>query len=110
MKINANSLIPTCLLALGATLSASAQSPLADPIPLPIPTSEIKVKLTPVLTGLASPLELKTAEGRSDRAYILDQTGLILVWSGRNSSPSRSSTFQGCWPKSTRPSQGHLWD
>jgi glucose/arabinose dehydrogenase len=79
MKINANSLIPTCLLALGATLSASAQDPLADPIPLPIPTSEIKVKLTPVLTGLASPLELKTAEGRSDRAYILDQTGLILV-------------------------------
>src|SRR5262245_51214774 len=72
--------LPAYLIALWSVLPALAQVvPLADPIPDPIPPSEIKVKLTPVLTGLVSPLELRTAEGKSDRAYILDQTGLILV-------------------------------
>lgn len=70
--------IPICLLVLGAARPAPAQTFLSDPIPEPIPPSPIQVKLTPVLTGLTSPLELK-APGRHDRVYILDQTGLILV-------------------------------
>ncbi len=45
--MNTEFLIPTCLLALWAALPASAQGPLADPIPLPIPTSEIKEELIP---------------------------------------------------------------
>src|SRR5262249_51382248 len=78
--MNRKVLTPTCLLALGAVLQTSAQvGPLADPIPNPIPPSEIEVKLTTVLTGLTSPLELRVVGNRPDRAYILDQTGLILV-------------------------------
>ncbi len=80
--------IPTCLLALWAALPAPAQvGPLADPIPAPIPASPIQVKLTPVLTGLTSPLELKTAADRNDRTYIVDQTGLILVLVGERVRP-----------------------
>ena len=71
--------ISTCLLALWAAGPAPAQTFLDDAIPAPIRSSPIQVRLTPVLTGLAAPLELKTAPGRHDRAYILDQTGLILV-------------------------------
>jgi glucose/arabinose dehydrogenase len=78
VMLKTNILIPTCLIALWTALPGSAQ-PLADPIPAPIPASEIKVKLTPVVTGLTAPLELRTVEGKSDRAYILDQTGFILV-------------------------------
>src|SRR5262245_60498870 len=78
--MNRKVVITTCLLALWATLPALAQTgPLADPIPTPIAPSQIELELTPVLTGLASPLELKSAGNGSDRAYILDQTGLILV-------------------------------
>jgi glucose/arabinose dehydrogenase len=77
--MNRNVVLLTCFLSLWATLRAQAQMGLADPIPAPIPPSEIEVKLTPVVTGLTSPLELRTAGGRSDRAYIVDQTGLILV-------------------------------
>src|SRR5262245_36468071 len=75
--MNKKVFIPTCALALGTVLQVSAQ--LTDPIPNPIPQSDIEVKLTPVLTGLTSPLELRNAGNRPDRTYILDQTGLILV-------------------------------
>jgi hypothetical protein len=59
---------------------AGAQGPpLKDPIPQPIPVSDIPVTLKPVVTGLTSPIFLTVAGERKDRKFIIDQTGLILV-------------------------------
>lgn len=82
--------ISICVLVLGAGWPAGAQTFLSDPIPEPIPPSPIQVKLTPVLTGLTAPLELKTAPGRHDRLYLLDQTGLILVLRNNGRIPPRT--------------------
>jgi hypothetical protein len=81
-----------------ATLSGGvvhAQSgPLADPIPQPIPMSAIQVKLDPVASGFTSPIDLTVPpsrdghdddEGDGDepprdgRAFVVDQTGLVLI-------------------------------
>jgi hypothetical protein len=75
-------------LATGATSQAQT-GPLADPIPLPIPQSAIQVQLKPIATGLVSPIFLAVAgergDGgdrgdRGDRKFIVDQTGLILIF------------------------------
>jgi hypothetical protein len=95
-------MLPRILLVL-AFLAAVAtgtvgQAQPQDPIPQPIPQSPIQVNLTPVVTGLTSPIDLSVIgrgedddngnrdgnDGRRgrDRKFIVDQTGLILLLKG----------------------------
>src|SRR4051812_48383903 len=53
------------------------QAPLADPIPRPIPQSHIRISLTPVVTGLTSPVYMTMSQAGDTRMFIVDQTGLI---------------------------------
>jgi hypothetical protein len=57
----------------------SQVGPLQDPIPQPIPQSHIRVSLTPVATGLLSPIDLSVIGDDNTRKFIIDQTGLILI-------------------------------
>src|ERR1700722_7976443 len=90
-------------LAAGANARAQ-QGPLKDPIPFPIRQSPIQVTLKPVAAGLTSPIFLTVADDnendgrdndggdgdhgdrgdhrRTDRKFVVDQTGLILVMKG----------------------------
>ena len=70
------------------TSSFARQGFLADPIPAPIPQSSIQVGLTPVATGLTSPISLSVAGANNNRKYIVDQTGLILLMKGNHLSPT----------------------
>jgi glucose/arabinose dehydrogenase len=69
------------LLAAGASLGTIAGSPLSDPIPPLIPQGPVHVRLTPVVTGLPSPVDLVAAPDSSGRLFIIDQTGKIFVLS-----------------------------
>jgi hypothetical protein len=71
------------LIALGAGAPAVAQQgPLEDPIPAPVPLSPIRVSLTPVATGLTSPIFLTVVGDRDNRKFIVDQTGVVLLMKG----------------------------
>ena len=70
------------LAALAALPDGRAQGPLEDPIPAPVPQSPIRVRLVPVATGLTSPIDMVVVDGRADREFIVDQTGLVLLMKG----------------------------
>jgi hypothetical protein len=60
--------------------SAIAQvGPLKDPIPAPIPQSNIVVTLKTVASGLGAPIFLTVNGEQNSRKYIIDQTGLVLI-------------------------------
>ena len=77
------------LAALAAGSAARAQQgPLTDPIPAPIPVSSIGVALKPIVTGLTAPIWL-TVNGRGNgRKYIVDQTGLVLLFRDEEVKPT----------------------
>lgn len=65
------------------THARAQQAPLTDPIPQPIPPSQIRVALEPVVGGLRSPIDMAIVDRRNDRRkFIVDQTGLVLVLRG----------------------------
>jgi hypothetical protein len=61
---------------------------LADPIPAPIPQSSIHIELTPVASGLTSPITFSVIGSNNSRKFIVDQTGLILLMKGNHVSPT----------------------
>ena len=56
---------------------ADGEPGLADPIPEPITTSSIAVRLTPVMSGLDAPNSAAAAPGLPGRLFVADQTGQI---------------------------------
>jgi hypothetical protein len=75
------------MFALTAHVPARAQA-LKDPIPRPIPVSDIAVRLTPVATGLQAPIYLTTSGRGGGEKYVVDQTGLVLVLKGDGVEPT----------------------
>ena len=63
----------TCLLA----LHAGAQ--ITNPIPTPIPKGDVRVHLQSIVTGLTAPNLLTFAPDGTDRSFILDQDGQIVL-------------------------------
>ncbi len=71
------------LLILVALVPAAAEAqvgPLKDPIPAPIPLSPIQVGLKPIVTGLQCPIDLTVVPGKNNRKFIVDETGLVLLF------------------------------
>jgi glucose/arabinose dehydrogenase len=65
-----------CLLAAPAA-EAQQHTRLEDPIPALIPPSPIQIALSPVLTGLVSPVFAATAPGDRNHLYVADQVGQV---------------------------------
>jgi glucose/arabinose dehydrogenase len=65
--------------AASACSGAGAQlpAPLADPIPAPIPRSDVAVALETVMSGLVSPVAAAVAPGERDYLYVADQAGQV---------------------------------
>jgi glucose/arabinose dehydrogenase len=56
-----------------------ALAQLQDPIPAPIPQSTISVKVAPVATGFVAPCQMVVVPGWGNRAFVVDQTGRVLL-------------------------------
>jgi len=56
--------------------------PLEDPIPGSIEQGAVAVDLETVASGLAAPLEMKSAGDGTDRLFIVDQAGRVYILSG----------------------------
>src|ERR687892_1540680 len=68
-----------CALVLAATVAPAAGQALEDPIPEPIKTRGVHVRLEAVATGLTAPNWGVSAPGDPDRLFVVDQPGI--VWS-----------------------------
>src|SRR5919106_172318 len=68
-----------CALVLAATVAPAAGQALEDPIPEPIKTGGVHVRLEAVATGLTAPNWGVSAPGDPDRLFVVDQPGI--VWS-----------------------------
>jgi glucose/arabinose dehydrogenase len=66
---------------------AAAAPALSDPIPAPIPVSNIRIALEPVATGLVSPVTGTVAPGDHKHLYVADQGGKIWQIDLRGRSP-----------------------
>lgn len=66
------------LLALSATSDRPglAASPIANPVPAPIPQGDIQVQLQTVASGLTAPVWGTFAPGDTQRLFVADQTGV----------------------------------
>ncbi|MBN1805874.1 MAG: PQQ-dependent sugar dehydrogenase [Sedimentisphaerales bacterium] len=60
-------------------LAAPEPEPLEDPIPEPIEKGSIRVELQTIASGLTSPVLLTDAGDGTDRLFIVDQPGRILI-------------------------------
>jgi glucose/arabinose dehydrogenase len=70
-------------------VAAEAQvGPLKDPIPAPIPQSPIRVDLKPFVTGLQCPIDLTVVPGKNNRKFIVDETGLVLLFKDEGVKPT----------------------
>ncbi len=77
-------LVPPCLLAAAALLALVfgsgrplAATPITNPIPAPIPTGSIAIRLETVATGLTAPGWGTSAPGDSQRLFVTDQSGIL---------------------------------
>jgi len=52
-------------------------TPIDDPIPGPIPASDVHIRLVEVASGVAAPNWATSAPGIDDRLFVVDQTGII---------------------------------
>jgi glucose/arabinose dehydrogenase len=70
-----------CAVALAASLAAlpahGANTPIADPMPAPIPAGDVTVRLVQVADGLVSPVTGTSAPGDSKHLFVLDQPGRV---------------------------------
>ena len=62
-------------------LAAGVQAePVTNPIPAPIPKSEVRIELQSIATGLASPVLVVPDPEGAGRLFIVDQAGQIRLW------------------------------
>ena len=71
-----------------SSASPVAAQPLEDPIPEPIRTGGVQVRLEPVATGFTAPNWGISAPGDADRLFVVDQDGI--VWAVDPSSGAKS--------------------
>ena len=93
--IRSRSALSSLALGLAMAATARAQTPLADPIPQPIPVSPIQVTLAPVATGLTAPIFLTSAGERRGAKFVIDQTGLVLVLTSNGIRPTPFLDIRG---------------
>ena len=78
--ISRNILKLSILVALVPAAAEAQTGPLRDPLPDPIAQSPIQVALKPIVTGLQAPIDLTVVAGKDDRKFIVDETGLVLLF------------------------------
>jgi len=76
MRSSLGALRALCLVLLAAAAPAAAQR-LPDPIPAPIPSSGITVRLEQVAGGLVGPVTATSAPGHRNTLFVVDQVGKI---------------------------------
>ncbi len=82
------SVLATAILVSLVPAARAQVGPLTDPIPAPIAQSRVRVELKPLVTGMRSPIDLTVAPDRSNRKFIVDQLGLVLVMRGQAVKPT----------------------
>jgi len=65
--------------ACGLAASHATLAQIDDPIPEPIPKSDIRIGLQPIADGLVAPIQITTAPDDSGRLFLVDQAGQILI-------------------------------
>jgi glucose/arabinose dehydrogenase len=72
-------LASTASAALALSAAPAIAAGLADPIPAPIPPSQVRVALTTVAHGMTAPIGGSSAPGDRKRLYVYDQDGQVYL-------------------------------